>query len=93
MQAPAPHWYEHDCTIAPVQLLTTLFPEQMFVAVQVYVTTSESEAVPPAPVQVTVYVVVTVGETDAVPSVSSLVEKLVPVQEFALSDDHSRVDD
>ena len=55
MQAPAPHWYEHYCTMAPVQLLTTLVPEQMFVAVQVTVTVLESEAVwLPAPVQVTV---------------------------------------
>ena len=64
MHAPPPHWYEHACTIAPVQLLTTFWPEQIFVAVQVYVTISESETVPPAPVHVTVYVVVTTGETE-----------------------------
>ena len=58
-------------------------------------TVLESEAVPPAPVQVTVYTVVTVGETLCVPLVGepAPVEKLVPVQEAALDDDHVSTDD
>ena len=50
-------------------------------------------ALPPVPVQETLYVVVAVGETVIEPAVALPVEKLVPVQEVVLVDDHESVVD
>ena len=50
IHAPAPHWYEQLCTVAPVQLFTTVLPEQILVGVQVNMTVFTSEPVPPGPV-------------------------------------------
>jgi hypothetical protein len=79
-------------TVAPVQLFTTLRPEQIFEGVQVNVTVFALLSVPPGPVHVAVYVVVTVGETVAVPDVAPAAEKLVPVHEVAFADDQVRVE-
>ena len=54
MQAPPPHWYEQDCTTAPVQLLITFRPEQEYVGVHETLTSAESGASPRGPEQETV---------------------------------------
>ena len=57
------------------------------------VTVALAEVVPAVPVQLIEYVVVAAGDTATDPEAVFPVEKLVPVQEVALVDDHVKVDD
>ena len=66
-------------------------PEQLYAGVQAMVTVPRvllQTAVPPAPVQDALYVVETEGETDVLPDEALPVEKLLPVHDVALVDDH-----
>lgn len=78
----------------PVEIAVGLAEHEALIAGTVVTLIVVVAVAPPlVPEQEILYVVVVVGETMIEPDVALLVEKLVPVQEAALRDDHASVVD